>query len=93
MSTGEILGFVAGAVVTLSYFPQIIRVFKLKSAHEISLLFTSLLLVGIIIWLAYGIYVHLLPLILWNVVGVAQAVALLYAKLKYGKNDRIKPKH
>ena len=85
MSTGEILGFVAGAVVTLSFIPQLIRVFKLKSAREISLLFTILMLVGISIWLAYGFYFRLAPIILWNVVGAAQTVILLYAKLKYGR--------
>ena len=85
MSTGEILGFAAGALVTLSYFPQIIRVFRLKSAHEISLTFTILMLVGISIWLAYGIYFRLAPIILWNVIGAAQAAVMLYAKLKYGR--------
>ena len=85
MSTGEILGFVAGAVVTLSFIPQLVRVFKLKSAHEISLLFTILMLAGIFIWLAYGIYSRLAPVILWNIVGAVQTIALLYAKLKYGR--------
>ena len=85
MSTGEILGWVAGAIVTLSFIPQLTRVFKLKSAHEISLLFTTLLLAGILIWLAYGIYFRLWPVVIWNIIGAAEAIALLYAKLKYGK--------
>ena len=85
MSTGEILGFAAGAVVTLSYIPQIIRVFKLKSAHEISYLFTTFLLVGIILWMVYGITIQSVPIILWNVVGGIQAAVLLFAKLKYGR--------
>ena len=83
--SGEILGFVAGAIVTLSYFPQLVRVFRLKSAHEISLTFTILMLVGILIWMTYGIIFGLAPIILWNVIGAAQAAALLYAKLKYGR--------
>jgi MtN3 and saliva related transmembrane protein len=85
LSTGEILGFTAGALVTLSYFPQLIRIFRLKSAHEISLSFTILMVVGISTWLAYGFYFHLAPVILWNLIGGAQAVAMLYAKLKYGR--------
>lgn len=85
MSTGDILGFVAGAVVTLSFIPQLTRIFKLKSAHEISLLFTTLMLAGIFIWLAYGIYFRLAPVILWNVIGAVQTGLLFYAKLKYGR--------
>lgn len=87
MSIG-IVGFIAGAVVTLSYIPQIVRVFRLKSSHEISLPFTALLLTGISLWLAYGIVKKDTPLILWNAVGVIQAALLLYAKVKYGKEHR-----
>jgi len=82
---GEWLGFVAGAFVTCSLIPQLIRVFKLRSAHEISLLFTTLLLLGIIIWLAYGISFGLAPVIIWNATGAVLVATLLYAKLKYGR--------
>jgi MtN3 and saliva related transmembrane protein len=61
------------------------RVFKLRSAREISLLFTSLLLVGVFLWLVYGIYLRLLPVIIWNAVSIALVTALLIAKLKYGR--------
>ncbi|MBA7474974.1 Sugar transporter SemiSWEET [subsurface metagenome] len=81
----ETLGFVAGALVTCSLIPQLIRVFKLKSAHEISLLFTALLLAGIITWLAYGIFGGLAPVIIWNAVAAVLVAGLLYAKLKYGR--------
>ena len=85
MPLAESFGFVAGALVTCSLIPQLVRVFKLKSAREISLLFTSLLLMGITLWLVYGIYFGLLPVILWNAVGIVLASILLGAKLKYGR--------
>ncbi len=81
--SAESLGFVAGALVTCSLIPQLVRVFKLRSAYEISLLFTTLLLAGIIIWLAYGISLGLTPVILWNAIGAVLVAVLLYAKLKY----------
>jgi len=81
----ESLGFVAGAFVTCSLIPQLIRVFRLRSAREISTLFTTLLLSGLIIWLAYGISFRLPPVILWNAVGAILVAILLYAKLKYGR--------
>lgn len=85
MHLAESLGFIAGALVTCSLIPQLIRVFKLKSAREISMLFTTLLLLGLIIWLAYGIYFRLAPVILWNATGAVLVSMLLYAKLKYGR--------
>ena len=87
MPFAESLGFVAGALVTCSLIPQLIRVFKLKSAREISTLFTTLLLLGLICWLAYGIFLGLPPVIIWNTIGGALVVALLYAKLKYGRDS------
>ena len=81
----ETLGFVAGALVTCSLIPQLIRVFKLKSAREISMLFTTLLLLGITTWLAYGIILGLPPVIIWNAIGAVLVAGLLYAKLKYGR--------
>jgi len=83
--SAESLGFVAGAFATCSLVPQLIRVFKLRSAREISLLFNTLLLLGLITWLAYGIYLKLPPVILWNAIGAVLVSVLLYAKLKYGR--------
>jgi len=82
---GEWLGFVGGALVTCSLIPQLIRIFKLRSAREISLLFNILLLLGLISWLAYGISFSLPPVIIWNAIGTALVSVLLYAKLKYGR--------
>jgi MtN3 and saliva related transmembrane protein len=81
----EALGLVAGALVTCSLIPQLIRVFKLKSAREISILFTTLLLLGLFLWLAYGILLVLTPVIIWNAIGALFVVTLLYAKLRYGR--------
>ena len=85
MLLAESLGLIAGALVTCSIVPQLIRVFKLRSAREISMLFTTLLLLGIVTWLAYGILLALAPVILWNAIGAALVAVLLYAKLKYGR--------
>lgn len=85
MSLIESLGLIAGFLVTCSMVPQIIRVLKLRSAREISLLFTTLLLLGLIAWLIYGLYLGLIPVIVWNAIGAALAATLLYAKLRYGR--------
>jgi len=84
----EYLGLAAGALVTCSLIPQLVRVFKLRSAREISLLFTTLLLLGIITWTVYGILLELVPVILWNVIAAVLVAVLLYAKLKYGRQSK-----
>jgi MtN3 and saliva related transmembrane protein len=83
MSGGDIIGLVAGALTTGSFLPQVIRVFKLRSAREISLFFTLLVLAGNLTWLGYGIYLKALPIIFWNILGGVLVIALLIGKLKY----------
>ena len=85
MSFGVILGLVAGAITTFSLIPQVVRVFKLKEAHEISLYFTILFIIGDSIWLYYGVYFKLLPVIFWNAIAVVLAIALLIGKLKFDR--------
>ncbi len=85
MPSAEWFGFIAGGLMTVGFLPQVIRVYRLRSAREISLPFAILLLAGLLCWLAYGIAFSLFPVILWNAITGVLAVALLYAKLKYGR--------
>ena len=85
MFSPEVLGFIGGGAITASLVPQIYRVFKLKSAHDISLPFTLMLLIGLIFWINYGLALDLTPVVLWNSISVGLVAALLYAKLRYGR--------
>ncbi len=85
MSPAEYLGIVAGIFTTFAVVPQIIRVYKLKSAREISLIFTTSMLLGVAFWLVYGIMLGLVPLIIWNSIGIALNSCLLFVKAKYGR--------
>ena len=85
MAWQELLGFGGGLLITLGFIPQVWRLFRLKSAHEISLPFTLFFLVGGMCWLAYGVLLNLPPVILWNAITLVLVSAMLYAKVKYGK--------
>jgi len=86
LSVGNILGLIAGAITTGSLIPKVIRVLRLKAAHEISLFFTLMLIVGDALWLAYGVIFKLPPVIFWNILAILLAVLLLYGKIRYGKH-------
>ncbi|MFC1962294.1 SemiSWEET family sugar transporter [Chloroflexota bacterium] len=85
MDGKELLGFLGGFLMTVGFVPQVWRLFKLKSAHEISLSFTSFFIVGIAFWLSYGISFGLPSVILWNAITLVLGCCMLYAKLKYGR--------
>ena len=79
------VGYIAGALTTFSFIPQLIRVFKTRRAHDISLIFNSMFLVGILLWLTYGILLKNIPIIVWNAIASIFSLTLLYAKLRYGR--------
>lgn len=81
----EYVGYLGGLLVTFALVPQIMRVYKLKSAREISIIFNSSMLLGLILWLVYGIILGLVPIIVWNIIGSILSALLLFAKLKYGR--------
>lgn len=80
----EIIGLVAGMFVAAGFVPQIVRVWRLKKADEISLSFNLLSLTGTSLWLVYGLFLGLPSVIVWNSANVALLVLLLTVKLKYG---------
>jgi len=86
MSEAEIIGLAAGFFVALGYVPQIMRVWRLRDAQEISLSFNLLSIAGSVLWLAYGLVLGLLSVIFWNGANLVLLVILLAVKLRYGMN-------
>jgi len=81
----EIFGFIGGSLTTIALVPQVWRLFKMKSASEISLPFTLMYLIGGIFWLTYGYVIGKPSVIIVNAVALILTSAMLYAKIKYGK--------
>lgn len=63
----------------LAYFPQAYKIFKRKSAKDISLLTYTFFGFGIIIWLIYGISISNYPIIISNVVALLGAISVIFA--------------
>ena len=85
MDWQQIFGLFAGGLIAVSYIPQIWKLFKLKSAKEISLPFSLLQLCGGLMWLVYGLILSLPAVIITNIANVILICLLLYAKIMYGK--------
>jgi MtN3 and saliva related transmembrane protein len=85
LAWNELLGFIGGALTTVGFVPQVWRLFRLRSAHEISLPFTVFYISGIAFWVSYGILQGLPSVIIWNAITFALGCAILYAKLRYGR--------
>jgi MtN3 and saliva related transmembrane protein len=92
VSAAEAIGLVAGFFIALGLVPQVLRVWRLKDAREISLAFVLLTIGGTALWLDYGVMLGLVSVILWNGINLILQLSLLAVKLKYGmKDDRVVP--
>lgn len=83
MTLLDVLGVVAGLLTTVAFLPQVIKTWKSKSAKDLSLSMFSLFVVGVILWLIYGILNANVPIILTNAATLALSSVLLYFKLAF----------
>lgn len=79
----EILGLLAATITTAGFVPQVYKIWKEKSTHDISLNMYLLLTLGLILWLAYGIAIESLPVILANGITLLLVLSIVVLKLKY----------
>ncbi len=84
----ELTGFCAAFCTTVSFVPQLVRILKLRSAHEISLGMFSLFSLGVFLWLLYGIWIASKPVIASNGVTLVLSVSILILKLHYDRKHR-----
>ena len=83
MTAIQILGLVAGTITSITFLPQVIKIWKTKSAKDLSLLMLLLLMLGVILWLAYGLLVMDAAIIYTNSMVLAMSMVMLFFKLKY----------
>jgi len=83
MDTIVIVGYVAGALTTLSFVPQVVKAWKMRETRDLSLAMLVLFAVGVILWTLYGIWVGSLPIITANIITFTLILVLLGLKLWY----------
>lgn len=85
MSDGLIqaIGIGAGICTAVSLIPQIIKIQREKKAEDISIVYLAILLLGLILWIVYGILRKDIPVIATNVVSVVINVITIVLRNKY----------
>ncbi len=79
----EWIGLAAGTCTTLSFLPQLVTVYKTKSAEDLSYSWLAIFSVGLILWLIYGILLLSAPVILANAVTLTLLVLIIALKIRY----------
>ncbi|MBC8023925.1 MAG: SemiSWEET transporter [Burkholderiales bacterium] len=84
METSTILGYCAGFLTTVAFVPQVVKIWKARSAHDVSLPTFIAFTLGVALWLTYGFVMKEPPMILWNAVTLVLAAAILTMKVRFG---------
>jgi MtN3 and saliva related transmembrane protein len=80
----EWLGFTAAVLTSASFIPQAVMTIRTRDTRGISRGMYVLFTIGVAFWLAYGIAIGSMPMILANTVTLALAGTILALKLRYG---------
>lgn len=89
MDAWSYLGFLAGALTSTGYLPQIIKGYRTGKMEDVSLLMPAVLGVGMFLWLIYGLAREDAAIVAANTVGSSLTAVLVAMKLRYEqkKND------
>ena len=83
MAPIEILGLIAGTITSITFIPQVVKIWQTKSAKDLSVMMLLLLMLGVVLWLIYGLVVMSEAIIYTNSMVLAMSLIMLYFKLKF----------
>jgi MtN3 and saliva related transmembrane protein len=84
MDISTSVGLVAGFLTTVAFVPQVARIWRARSARDISLHTFVTFTIGVALWMVYGILRNEPPIIVWNAITLALAATILGMKLRFG---------
>ncbi|WP_420457189.1 SemiSWEET family sugar transporter [Rubrivirga sp.] len=87
MTGTTLLGLAAAACTTASFVPQVVKAWRSGSSADLSLGMYGLFTVGIVLWLAYGILLSDVPIIVANVVTLVLVASILVHIVRYRRRE------
>lgn len=79
----EFIGYLGGFLIAVALAPQLIKTYKTKSAKDISLLWTTISLIGLILYGIYAAMNRVYPLLTFAAIESIMVIALILLKIKY----------
>ena len=79
------LAMVSGIASTFAFIPQVYKIFKRKSAKDISIASYLFMIITGIIWVLYGLEIQSLPIVIPNLIGNVIIVFIAVGWFLYGR--------
>jgi MtN3 and saliva related transmembrane protein len=81
----DLIGYLAGILLTLCFLPQILKTYKLKHADEVSMLMLLLSLASAISYEIYSWLLELWPVFIMNGIFSLLVAVEIWLKIYYGR--------
>ena len=81
----EFIGYFGGFLIAVALAPQLIKTWKTKSAKDLSLLWTAISLIGLILYGIYAAIKKVFPLLTFATIESVMVIILILLKIKYDK--------
>jgi MtN3 and saliva related transmembrane protein len=78
----EALGLVAACLTTSSFLPQALRIWRTRSARDVSLVMYVMMAAGNSLWLSYGILMGSVSMIFANATCLLMVASVLVLKVR-----------
>lgn len=85
MNYTQIIGIAAGIFTSSSLLPQLIKIIKEKKVEDLSTVMFVALILGVALWIVYGIIKEDFPIIITNCFSFLLNIAILILRFKYKK--------
>ena len=79
----DIIGYLGGLFIMISFIPQVVQSAKTKSVNDLSIGLIVATIIGTIFWIIYGILISSFPVIIMNSIFEILVIYQLYLKIKY----------
>jgi MtN3 and saliva related transmembrane protein len=81
----ETLATITGVVGSFAIIPQVYRIFRRKSAMDLSISTYLVFFIAGVIWLLYGLNIQSIPIIITNLVGSLTLIGIIVGWILYGR--------
>ena len=83
MNYFEIVGHIGSTLSSLTFMPQVYQTWKTKSVDDLNLSMMLIVFLSTVVWLVYGVGMHLIPVIICNGIICALSILLIYFKFRF----------
>ena len=83
MDITNVVGTLGGIVSSVTFLPQVIKIWQTKSTKDLSMMTLLFLVINVSLWLTYGILTKLNPIIITNSIVLTMVFIMVYFKLTF----------